>query len=146
MSELDDNKPMTMFWAVGVIALLWNLIGLWAYYSNVTATPETLALVYNESQVAMILATPAWATSMTAIAVTAGVLGSIFLLLRNKLCVPLFLISLLGLVVQDIYIFGMTDSIDAFGMQPVYMQSIVLAIAVYLLWYSQKQKALGVVR
>ena len=146
MSELDGNKPTTMFWVVGVIALLWNLIGLWAYYTNVTATPDMLAALYDEVQIALIEATPAWATSMTAIAVTAGVLGSIFLLLRNKLCVPLFLVSLMALIVQDIYIFGMTDSLAVFGKQPLILQTIVFLIAVFLFWYSRKQKEMGVVR
>ncbi|HNP36196.1 MAG TPA: hypothetical protein PKK10_10110 [Woeseiaceae bacterium] len=146
MSEPDINKPTTMFWAVGVVALLWNLIGLWVYYTNVTATPETLSELYSDAQVEMILATPAWVTSATAIAVTAGVIGSILLLMQNRLSVLFFLVSLVAIVVQDVHVFGMTDSIDVFGKQALYLQAVVLAISVYLLWYSQRQKALGVLR
>lgn len=141
----ESNAPGTGYWVIGVLALLWNLLGLWAYYSNVTATPEQLAVLYDEAQIAMINATPKWAISATAIAVTAGVIGSILLLLRNKLALPLYVISLAGVVVQDVYIFGMTNSIEAFGMQPVIMQGVVLVIAIFLVWYAQSKKKSGVI-
>lgn len=145
MSDLDVQRPTVMFWVVGVVALLWNLLGVWAYIGSVTATPEQLASLYNDEQLAMILATPKWAISATAIAVTAGVIGSILLLLRNKLCVPVFIVSLIAIVVQDVYIFGMTNSVEAFGMQPIYMQGLVLLIGIYLVWYATAQKKRGVI-
>jgi hypothetical protein len=135
-----------MFWVVGAIALLWNLLGVWAYVGSVTATPEQLEGLYNEEQLALILATPNWAVSATAIAVTAGVIGSILLLLRNRYCIPVFIVSLIAIVVQDIYIFGMTNSVEAFGMQPIYMQGLVLLIGIFLVWYSTAQKQRGVIR
>lgn len=146
MSEELESKPTTMFRVVGVVALLWNLVGLFMYYTSVTATPESLAAQFTPEQIAMIEATPAWATSASAIAVTAGVLASVLLLLRMGLCVPLFIISLVAIVVQDVYIFGMTDSIAEFGMQPLVLQGIVFVIALFLVGYSRAQQARGVIR
>tara|TARA_R110002049_G_scaffold30729_1_gene105033 strand:+ start:740 stop:1180 length:441 start_codon:yes stop_codon:yes gene_type:complete len=145
MSELESKGPGTIYWVVAAVALLWNLLGMWAYYSNVTATPETLASLYNEEQIALILSSPKWVTSATALAVTGGVIGSILLLLRNKLAVAFFVVSLLSLVVQDIFVFGMTESVAVFGMQPVYLQSLVLLLAVFFTWYAIRQKKKGVI-
>lgn len=145
MAELENRLPGTLYWVIAAVALLWNLLGMWAYYSNVTATPETLASLYNEEQIALILSSPKWVTSATALAVTGGVVGSILLLLRNKLAVPFFIVSLLSLIVQDIFVFGMTESVEVFGMQTVYLQGFVLLLAAFFLWYSQQQKTKGVI-
>ena len=146
MTDEQQAAPGTAFWIIGAVALLWNLLGLYAYYSNVTATPDDLKLQFNPQQIEAILATPAWATSATAIAVTAGVIGSVLLLFRNGLCVPFYALSVVGLVVQDIYVFGMTDAVETFGTTPVVMQSVVVVFAVFLVWYAQRQKQRGVVR
>lgn len=145
MTDERQSNPTTAFWVIGVVALLWNLMGLWAYYTNVTATAETLAGQFTPEQIEAILATPAWAISATAIAVTAGVIGSVLLLFRNALCVPFYALSLVAVVVQDIYIFGMTDAVADFGMTPVIMQSVVFVIAAFLVWYSLQQKTRGTV-
>ena len=145
MAELENRLPGTLYWVIAAVALLWNLLGMWAYYSNVTATPETLASLYNEEQIALILSSPKWVTSATALAVTGGVIGSILLLLRNKLAVPFFIVSLLSLIAQDIFVFGMTESVEVFGMQTVYLQGFVLLLAVFFAWYSQQQKTKGVI-
>jgi hypothetical protein len=144
--QVTPVQPGTAFWVIGVAALLWNLFGLWAFYAQVTATPEQLAGLYDAEQVALIEATPVWAMAMTAIATIAGVLGSILLLMRNRLAVSVYVVSLAAIVLQDIYIFGMTNSVELFGAQPMVIQGIVLVVAVFLVWYSRQQRSLGVLR
>lgn len=145
MTEPTNNQPGIAFWVIGVLALLWNLIGLYMYYMGVSATPEELAAYYTEEQVALILSTPAWATSANALAVTFGVIGAVLLLLRKKLAVPAFLVSLVAVIVQDIYVFGMTNSAEVFGTQVVVIQGTVLVVAAFLLWYANQQKARGTI-
>lgn len=146
MPDEQSAQPTTAFWIIGTVALLWNLLGLWAYYSNVTATPDDLKMQFSPDQIEAILATPAWATSGTAFAVTGGVIGSVLLLLRNSLSLPFYVLSLAGAIVQDIYVFGMTNTVELFGMAPVILQSIVFLFAVFLVWYAARQKSLGIIR
>jgi hypothetical protein len=138
------SSPGTGFWIIGILSLLWNLLGLLAYYMGVTATPEQLAATMSPEQVALIEATPKWVTSANAIAVTGGVIASILLLLRKKLALPLFGLSLAAVIVQDIFVFGMSDSIELFGMQPVVIQGLVLLIGIFMLWFARKKAAEGV--
>jgi hypothetical protein len=145
MSEqAADARPDTAFWIIGIVALIWYLIGLFFYYTGVTATPELLAQSMTPEQVAIFTATPAWVTSANAIAVVAGVLACILLLLRKKLAVPLFVISLLAAVVQDIYVFFLSDSLAAFGIQPVIIQGLVIIIGAFMLVYSRNKRAQGI--
>ncbi len=46
---------------------------------------------------------PAWATAGFAIAVFAGLIGSILLLMKKSVAKMLFIISLLGVIMQNIY-------------------------------------------
>jgi hypothetical protein len=139
IDALDDN-PTISFWIIGGAALLWNLIGLMFYYKQVTMTPEDLA-VFTENQQAFLLNAPIWATSAHAIAVNAGILGSLLLLLRRAWAVPLFVLSLAGIVVQDLHAFVLSDGLDVWGSEAIILPAIVAVIAVALVWYSRAAKA-----
>ena len=145
MSEESNRNPTMSFWIIGVVALMWNLIGLYMYYVQVSSSPQQLAAQLTPEQVAAIMATPAWATSASATAVTAGVIASLLLLLRNGLAAPLFVVSFLAVLVQDVYIFGISDIPAAFGAQPALIQVTVFVIAVFLVWYSMQQRNRGVI-
>lgn len=146
MIDTLDPKPGFSYWIIGTAALLWNLLGVMAYVMQVSATPEQLAAAYTPEQVELLLAIPAWATSMTAIATTFGVLGSILLLLRRKLSTVVYAISLVALIIQNIYSFGMTETLAVFGTTPLVIQSAVMLIAVFLVWYSRQAGAKGWMR
>lgn len=139
MTEFLDNRPTITFWIVGAAALVWNLIGLFFYYSQVTIAPETLE-VFTVAQREFLLATPVWATSAHATAVTAGVFGSLLLLLRKSLCVPLFVLSLLGILLQDLDAFLLRDGLSVWGTNGIYLPLIVIVIAVGLVFYSSAAK------
>lgn len=81
---------------------------------------------------------PAWATAAFAIAVFGGLLGSLALLIKKKWAIPLFLLSLLGIIVQLINNLLMINNIEDYIM-PI----IVLIIGVFLYTYSKKSKTNG---
>lgn len=129
------------FWLIGGAALIWNLFGFIVYYMQVTATPEQLAAQYSPEQVEFMARTPLWATSAFAIAVNAGVLGSLFLLLRKAWAVPLFALSLAAVLLQNINSFVLNDAIAIFGTTPAFIQGTVLLIGIALLLYARASKA-----
>ena len=144
--ELDSNTPMT-HWLIAGAGLIWNLFGLSIYVKSVQATPELmLTQGFSAEQISFLESVPAWATSANAIAVTAGVLACILLLLRKSIALPLFYVSLAAVLVQDLYAYVLRDSVAVFGMVPVYIQATVLTIAVLLIVYSLRAKKRGVLR
>jgi len=140
--ESNTNTPMT-HWLIAGAALIWNLFGFMIYLMTVRATPEQMAQQYNAAEIAFMDAVPAWATSANAIAVTAGVLACVFLLLRKSLALPLFIASLIALLAQDLYSFILEDVVSVFGMVPVYIQGTVLVIAIGLIFYTRGAKSRG---
>ena len=115
---------------------MWNLIGLFMYYSGVSATPEQLKAVYSPEQFAAIEATPAWVTSAFAIATTFGVIASIVLLLRKALAFLFYVVSFVALLIQDLYLFLLSDSLAVFGSSLFVIQGSVFVGGVIWIWYA----------
>jgi hypothetical protein len=136
MSDESGARPPLSFWVVSGIALAWNLIGLFMYYSGVSATPEQLQAVYSPEQYAAIEATPVWVTSAFAIATTFGVIASIVLLLRKAAALPLFVVSFAALLVQDLYLFLLSDSLAVFGSSLLAIQACVFLGGLIWIWYA----------
>lgn len=137
MSDVFKNKPTTGFWIVSVLALLWNIMGVMAYLQQAYNTEEFRNNL-NEGQLAIIDATPAWATAAFAIAVFSAIIGSVLLLLRKKFAKLLFIISFLAIVVHDIYIYTFTDIMKYFGGFDWFLALSVPIIAIFLILFSKK--------
>ena len=143
MSDESRGKPPLSFWIVSGVALAWNLIGLFMYYSGVSATPEQLQAVYSPEEYAAIEATPVWVTSAFAIATTFGVIASVVLLLRKAAALPLFVVSLVALLVQDLYLFLLSASLAVFGSSLLAIQGCVFLGSVIWIWYSRLARNRG---
>ncbi len=128
MSNEVKVKPSTWFWVLGILALLWNLMGVSAYLMDAYMKDETMA-AFSEAQKAIFINQPMWLTAAYAIAVFGGTLGCIGLLLRKKWATPLFLVSLLAVLARTCYYFFMTNSTEVFDM----VQGTILPIAVIII-------------
>jgi hypothetical protein len=129
------NKPNLGFWISSGIALLWNLMGVNAYLQQAYMTDGFKAM-YTPEKLALIEATPAWATAAFAIAVFAATLGCLALLLRKKIAYSLFLISFIAILVQQIDSF-MRFKIFEFSIMELSMTFIIPLIGLFLIWYSK---------
>jgi hypothetical protein len=144
MSDQINNKPTTAYWIISGVLLVWNLIGLTFYFQQSTLTPEVMANAgLTPEQIAHITNTPAWAHSGYAIAVNAGVLGAVLLLLRKAWAVPLFVLSLIGALVQDLDAMVLRDGIAAWGTTALILPAIVILVCLYEIWYARSSKARG---
>jgi hypothetical protein len=136
MSDDLNGKPPTSYNIIAGAFLVWNLIGLMFYYQQMTLTPEMIASMGAEIA-AFMEATPVWANAGYAIAVNAGVLASIALLLRKSWAFPLFVLSFVGVLVQDLDAFVLRDVVAVWGSSAYYVPSAVIVICLSELWYSR---------
>lgn len=127
---------------VAVVALLWNVLGCIAFFFDLSLSPEDVAKL-SEAEQALYSARPAWAVAATAIAVFGGVLGAIGLLLHRKWALPVFVVSLLGILAQDFGLFVLIDGASLAGPGAAGMQGIVLAIGIGLALLGRKGVACG---
>ncbi|PPJ43173.1 MULTISPECIES: hypothetical protein [unclassified Pseudoxanthomonas] len=130
------------FWIIGLFALVWNLIGVAMWYMQVNMSAEQLAAM-TEAQRQVYEATPGWLNIAFAVAVFAGVLGALGLLLKKRWAGTLFLLSLIALLVQMIGAYVVTPAWAAYGPVGLVMPAVLLVIALFLLWYANKAQARG---
>ena len=146
----NDNiaaSPATpgWFWIVSAIALLWNFMGVTAYFGMMMMTLEMAAESYGQDFADIFAAKPAWATGAFAIAVFSGLLGAIALLLRQKWAGALFILSLLCIIIHNIW--GvMAGTLSVIGTFDIVMTVAVLIISAFLIWFARAMTARGILK
>lgn len=133
--ELNDAPPLWFYLVAGVF-LIWNIAGLMLYYQQMTMTPEMLAAL-GPVKSAFIEATPVWANSAYAIAVTVGVVAAVLLLLRKAWALPAFMVSLVAVLIQDFDSFVIRDVVAVWGNDAFIVPPLVIVIAVVEIWFSR---------
>ncbi|HEY5972949.1 MAG TPA: hypothetical protein VIT22_13485 [Pseudoxanthomonas sp.] len=130
------------FWIIAVLALLWNLLGVVMFFVQTNLPPEALAALPADQR-ALYEATPAWVNGAFAVAVFAGLLGSVTLLLHRRLALPLFVLSLLAVLVQMGYTYLATPALQVYGPAGLILPIVLIVIAAFLVWFARKSIARG---
>ena len=137
----DTTKTPIWFWIIAVVAVLWNLMGLSAFYSDMTITPERLAAM-TEGQRGLYETQPLWAKIAFGGAVILGFLGSLGLLLRKPWAKIVLTLSLAFVLAQMAHSF-MTDAYAIMGSGSLVMGIVVLVFALFLVWFAGFARAKG---
>ena len=88
---------------------------------------------------------PTWVVAAWAIAVWGGVLGSVLLLLRNKLATPVYLVSLLAMVVTTIHNYFLSSGLEVMGgAGPLLFSAMIFLVALGLYLYARAMQGRGV--
>ena len=131
------TKPSIAFWLIAIVlGLLWNLMGVFAFYLDNFGGEEVLATIYTEEQLEFIKGIATWETVLYGVATIGGLLAAIMMLARKKIAATLFLISTLAVVITTVYGLTATNHIDVFGAwQSIYFPIIIIVIGFFLYWY-----------
>ena len=138
MNDENAGGVRWSFWVIGVLALIWNVMGVINFF--VQMNPDMLA-AYRESERAIIEGRPAWATGAFAIAVFGGSLGCLLLLLRKSAAYYLFIASLLGVIVTMVHTLGVGIDFSLGEILGIILMPLV--VAAFLIWYSKQAESKG---
>lgn len=128
-------------WAVGGLAILWNGFGtmLWG---GTTFIPETFLDGMSAAQREYVSGLPIWSTVTWGLGVVGGLVGSLLLLLRNRLAVPAFGLSLVGAVANTM-VYVTNPAPDGFFNLPLTL--FIIGFAAFLFWFADRMKRQGVI-
>ena len=138
------NMPR-YFIVIAIVLLLWNLMGLAAFAMQYTADLTELAKSDPVTAQAF-AAMPAWVWIAYAIAVGAGTLGAVLLLMKKAAAASLFLLSLIAVVVQFGYTFLGTDLLALKGPSVIAFPAFIVVMAIIQLLYARNLVGKGVLR
>ena len=142
MSEDAASGPPRSFYVISGVALAWNLVGVMLYVMQVTMSDEVLSTM-DPAQRAYIESTPSWLIAVYALAVNAGALGCLLLILKKAWSIPILILSLSCIVVQMGYSTFMTDAMEVYGGGIAAQGAFITVIGIFLVWYSRSAQDKG---
>lgn len=140
------KKPTTWFWVIAGIFLLWNAFGCYLYVIDVSLTDAQYAEKYGQVMADARHFYPSWAFAAYAVAVWGGLVAAGLLLLRRRLAVTAFVISLIAAAICFIPNFISAPLREAGGATYWLMPLIVVAIGLVEVWFARRESAKGSLR
>ena len=135
MPDLSRRAPF-WFWAIAILLTLWGVVGCYACFMQINYGPTAMgpATKYDRALYASL---PVWYNYCYALAVGAGVLGGVSLLVRSGWAGLAFFTSLIAAVVQFGYLFVASDIIAVKGAGSVLPFPIfIVAVAAASTWFA----------
>lgn len=145
--KMTTSTPWHL-WAVGVLSLLWNGYGVYDFVMTTTQGAAYMrSMGFDQAMIDYYEAMPVWMWGPWILGVFGAALGSILLLIRNRLAVWAFAASLVGAVISLVY----GQFIDPPPLTPEmatmrWVPWVITAIAVLLAWYAWTMAKKGVLR
>ncbi len=129
---MKKNTIPKWFTILGLIALLWNLMGMVNFFSQVNLTAEALSALPVAEQELM-NNTPLWSLIAFGLAVFGGTIGCASMLLHKAWSKIAFLISLFAAIAQMGYWLFFTKAVSVYGPATYVMPVLVISISFMLL-------------
>ena len=146
MTDAPVKTPWHL-WTVGVIAVLFNAIGVFDFVMSMAQGAEYQARVgMTPDQIAHYQQMPGWMTAVWAVGVFGAFVASILLLLRRKQSLPVFIASLTAFLVSLLYTYVLTNGGAVMGQQMAITSAIIAALLIFFGWYARFMIAQGVLR
>ena len=151
MATKARGRAPAHLWIVGALALLWNAFGCYDYLMtrlrDTTYLKSMMPGTDPDAILAYVDSFPIWAQIGWGLGVWCGFAGALLLLMRNRLAVWAFALSLIGAVLGLGYQImnpggpaGMHEGAGAI------MPYVIIAVAAFLLWYAWTAEKKGVLR
>lgn len=126
-------SPPFWFWIVAIVLTVWDAMGVYFYLDQVTMSEEVFATL-NERMQTFLTERPLWGTAGFAIAVWGGLLASILLLLRQKLALIIYYVSLIGVLLSTASDFAgsLTPNAGELGFSVV-----IFVVSILSIWFAR---------
>lgn len=132
-------------WTITVVSLVWNGIGVWNWYLQVTHSPAYWnALTVREA--AYLQAAPLWTDVAFGVAVWCGLLGALMLLFRRRLAFNAFVAGLVAAAADTVYVHLLSNGREVMGAMGASLGFIVIAVFVIQSAYAHWARRKGVIR
>jgi hypothetical protein len=142
MNSINANERPRRVLIGSIILLVWNLIGIVAFVGQWNMVMNALDTLPPEQQ-AMWRAMPGWAWAAYGIAVGAGAIGSIGLVMRKAWAVPLLALSLIAVLIQFFHAFVLANGIATVGAGAVIFPLFIIAVGIVQYVLSRRWRASG---
>lgn len=125
MGKVIGAKVPVWFRLFALLGLLWNGYGVYMYLLSV-------GMIGAGAHAAPAPVMPAWVIGTFAVAVFAGLVGSLLMVAGSRRACPLLVLSLLAVIVQTVWIVAISNARAVEGMKALIMPGAITAVALLL--------------
>lgn len=140
MNASSTDSPSFVFWLIAAIGLIWNAFGIVTFVQTVGLSPADIAKL-PEAEQTLLLSAPSWVNVVYGIAVFAGTLGCVLLMLKTMWSIPVLSLSLLAILAQMGQAIFFSDLLEIRGQSAVFLPTAIIMVAIFLLWYANQAKS-----
>lgn len=134
MANFSRRRPPAWFWIVGIVLVLWGAIGVFTCIQQFRLGADAMGPA-DDYQRRLYASLPLWYNWIYAVAVGGGFLGSVALLMRSATARPLYIASLIAVIVQFGWLFAVTDIIAVRGFVATAVFPIfIAAVSAFQIW------------
>ena len=140
--EDDPYTPRPVaawFMPAAIASLLFMGLGCVMFLMDVLTDPMTLPV----DQQAVKDATPGWVTGANGIAVVVGLVGTIFLVMKNKIAVGLLAVSLVAVLIMLAGLIVVQPLREAASANDLLVVIVVTALTWTIFWFARHSKQRG---
>jgi hypothetical protein len=141
---MTTNRPPLWFWIVVALLIGWGIVGVTGFYMGVSDSVRAQMDAYDRS---LYENAPGWYMPVYGAATWAGLLGSVLFAFRRRWARPVYIVSLVAVVVMFGWTLGMTDLIAHKGLVtaaafPIFI-ALVGAFEIWLATYAVRRGWIG---
>ena len=137
------TKTPWWFWLVAVLSVLWNSGGVMDFTMTHSQNEAYLA-AFTEEQREYFLSFPLWANVAWAFGVFGAFLGSLMLLFKRAWAYPLYLASIVGMLISFGYQFTSDAPADLYTGAALAFTIAIFVVAFLLLWFTSNMRNKGI--
>lgn len=145
MTEVTATRAPIHFWIVAVLAILWNAVGAFDFLATQLQV-ESYMSAFSEEQLAFFYGIPPWALVTWGIATWGALLGSLAMLVRLRWAWHLFVLSLVAMLATSFQNFVLSNGAEIMGTGGMIFSGVIVAIGIFLFFYSRAMLQRGVLR
>ena len=142
----DSVKMPVWFWVAAAAFLVWNATGIFFFYTQLNMPYAKMVETMGKASADCFAMMPKWQWWAYGIAVWSGAIASIALLIRRASAQPLFLLSLVAVVCQYGYSFGVAKIQTILGWGALPFPLFIIAMAALGFWFAISTKSRGWLR
>jgi hypothetical protein len=129
-------------WVVGALSLLWNVSGAWVIMSAQSGDPMDM----DAREIAYYAAQAPWFVALVDVVLVSAVLAAMALLLRSRWAVPLYALSVAGIVVSGAYDVAQGTALMLHDQGWLVLECVTVGLALLQLVYALAMRGRGVLR
>ena len=133
---MTNIKVPVWFWIISILSLLWFFMDMAGFYSRVFMLDQ-IADKISPAQLVLYKAMPSWVNVVYGLEVFGGIMGSLALLSRKKWAFIMFMISIMGVLSQTVYVWFISDAINVMGQPAIVMPIVGIVIGVVMVVFSR---------